>query len=141
MEKKLLRDLESYKYDYQYFIEKSNDIDKLKNEIEKSITRLDRIKENNGDIGEINHQIQLIVDKQSQEEYALLKVITKKQEIEKYIDDLSQPYKNIFFLHYIGGYSFSDIALKMNYSTKRIYQLHKEGSEEYCMKQSHKVCQ
>ena len=55
------------------------------------------------------------------------KILEKKYYIENIIHQLSQPYKTIMFMKYISFLSFDQIAAKMNYSTKRIYQLHSEG--------------
>lgn len=130
-----LRDLEDYKYDVQFFVEKSKEIDKLKKEIEKMHHRLEDLKNESYDTSRLQDQLISIFNKQSLEEDILLGVLFKKQIIEKQIGDLPQPYKNIFFLKYIGMHTFDEIALKMNYSTKRIYQLHKKGTEIYCEQQ------
>lgn len=127
----MINELESYKYDVQYFVEKSKDIEKLKSEIEKSYSRLVEMRDRKNDITDLQRRLDRIIEKQTMEEEALLNILTKKQKIEKQIDTLPQPYKNIFFLKYITGHSFDEIALKMNYSTKRIYQLHKEGIKLY----------
>ena len=42
---------------------------------------------------------------------------------------LEQPYRNILFYRYIKFMTFDEIALKMNYSTPRIYQLHDHAIE------------
>ena len=55
------------------------------------------------------------------------KIFKKKNYIEHIIQRLSQPYKTIMFMKYISFMSFDQIADKMHYSTKRIYQLHSEG--------------
>ncbi len=128
----IITELESYKYEYQYFQEKSKEIEKLKKEIQKSYDRLSQMKENKIDTFELNKQIEKIIEKQSREEDALLIIISKKQEIENKINRLPQPYKNILFLKYINLNTFDEIALKMNYSTKRIYQLHKIALQIYC---------
>lgn len=47
--------------------------------------------------------------------------------IEGTIDNLPQPYKNIFYFRYVKNLSYEKIAFNMNYSIQRIYQLHKEG--------------
>ncbi len=128
----IITELESYKYEYQYFQEKSKEIEKLKKEIQKSYDRLSQMKENKIDTFELNKQIERIIEKQTREEDALLIIISKKQEIENKINRLPQPYKNILFLKYINLNTFDEIALKMNYSTKRIYQLHKIALQIYC---------
>ena len=132
MKKELIKELEDYKYEYQYFIEKSKEIEKLKQEIQTSFARLRELKQTDFDVNDLNAQIKIILDKQSKEENALLSILAQKQKIEKNIENLPQPYKNIFFLKYISLKTFDEIALKMNYSTKRIYQLHKKGIEIYC---------
>lgn len=128
----LIKELENYKYDFQYYLEKSKEIDKLKNEIQKSYERLQDMMAKKLDTGDLTKQLQLIIDKQSKEEDFLLSILSKKQEIERRISSLDQPYKNIFFMKYINLNTFDEIALKMNYSTKRIYQLHKKGLNIYC---------
>ena len=128
----LIKDLESYKYDFQYYQEKSREIEKLKKEIQKSYERLQDMKKKKIDATELNSQLQQIIDKQSKEENFLLSILSKKQDIENRISLLDQPYKNIFFMKYINLNTFDEIALKMNYSTKRIYQLHKKGLAIYC---------
>ena len=128
----VIKELEDYKYEFQYFQEKSKEIERLKKEIQKSYNRLNELKESKIDTSELNKQIQIIADKQSKEENALLTILSKKQEIEKRLENLPQPYKNILFLKYISLNTIDEIALKMNYSSKRIYQLHKKGISIYC---------
>ena len=51
----------------------------------------------------------------------------KKKRIDQLIERLNQPYRIIMYLKYITFLTFDQIADQMNYSTKRIYQLHSEG--------------
>ena len=131
-QKQIIKELENYKYDFQYYQEKSKEIEKLKLEIQKSYERIQDMMQNKIDTTELNIQLQQIINKQSKEEDFLLSILNKKQEIENRIASLDQPYKNIFFMKYINLNTFDEIALKMNYSTKRIYQLHKKGLRIYC---------
>ena len=82
-----------------------------------------------------NHELTIdlkeIEEEQIKEEESLLEMIKKKHQIEERIDKLQQPYKSVLLYRYISLYSFGEIAKKMNYSTKRIYQLHQEGIEIY----------
>ncbi len=50
------------------------------------------------------------------------------------INEIKQPYKNILLLRYINGKSYEDIALESNYSTPRIFQLHREAISLYNQK-------
>ncbi|MBQ3213964.1 MAG: sigma-70 family RNA polymerase sigma factor [Clostridia bacterium] len=130
-ENSLVIDLESYKFDYQYFLEKSDDLKVLKKKIENLFVQLNDMRIKKQDTKEINEKLQIIIKQQDVEQKKLLKLLSKKQKIEKRIEKLPQPYRNVFFLRYIRGNSFDEIAAKMNYSTKRIYQLHKEGLDIY----------
>lgn len=130
-ENSLVVDLESYKFDYQYFLEKSDDLKALKKKIENLFVQLNDMRIKKQDTKEINEKLQIIIKQQDVEQKKLLKLLSKKQKIEKRIEKLTQPYRNVFFLRYIRGNSFDEIAAKMNYSTKRIYQLHKEGLDIY----------
>lgn len=47
------------------------------------------------------------------------------------VNKIDQPYKNILFLRYIDGKSYDNIAFMTNYSTARIFQLHREAVEIY----------
>lgn len=117
----LVVDLESYKFDYQYFLEKSDDLKALKKKIENLFVQLNDMRIKKQDTKEINEKLQIIIKQQDVEQKKLLKLLSKKQKIEKRIEKLPQPYRNVFFLRYIRGNSFDEIAAKMNYSTKRIY--------------------
>ncbi len=50
--------------------------------------------------------------------------------IESKIYSLSQPSKNVLYYRYIEAMQYEAIAHKLNYSTQRIYQLHKSALEE-----------
>jgi len=100
--------LDSYAYDVQYLREKSQEIEfinKLKNE---------------GDAEVINQTLE-------QEKDKLKKIMNKKKNIENLFDSLSQPYHTVMYLRYIRAQNFDQIAYKLDYSTKRIYQLHSEA--------------
>lgn len=97
--------LESYRYDSQYINAKTKEIESFNNF--SSSKQIDSIKE-----------IEI---------KTLSKLLDKKIFIEDLIQRLKQPYKTLFYMKYIRFLSFDQIADKLNYSTKRIYQLHKEG--------------
>ena len=61
------------------------------------------------------------------EEAEMSKIIEKKKHIENLLQNLSQPYRTIMYMKYITFLTFDQIADRMNYSTKRIYQLHGEA--------------
>ena len=101
--------LEEYWYDNQYLKEKTKEVEK--------ITAM-MIKNPNLEIYQVSKK---------QEEEILFKLLAKKKRIDQLIERLNQPYRIIMYLKYITFLTFDQIADQMNYSTKRIYQLHSEG--------------
>lgn len=137
----LIKELEDYKYDYQYLEEKLKEVDNLKDRIDKVYDRLKLLKGHSITVNDLDTELQSILKKQAVEEESLVKLIMKKKEIEDKINLLQQPYKTIFYLKYIRMHSIYEIASKMCYSSKRIYQLHSEGVALYnliCNKDSNK---
>ncbi len=124
---KIKRLLESYKYDVQLFNEKLKDVNKLKNDISKLAESNKVYKMSQISSTEIENNFNSFIERQIVEENKLLTILNKKQKIEEYINKLPQPYQTIFYLKYISLMSFEEIAETLNYSIKRIYQLHNEG--------------
>ncbi len=100
---------ESYKYDLQFIQEKVKEEEKLSKIMQADSTT--QLVSYNKQFGQ--EQIRSILD--------------KKHYIESIIQNLEQPYRNVMYLKYICFYTFDQVAGKMNYSTKRIYQLHNEA--------------
>lgn len=101
--------LEDYWFDNQYLKEKS-----------KEMTSASKI-------FSCSHSSQLLDVSLQYEEEQIRNILHKKQKIESLIQCLNQPYKTIIYMKYISFLTFDQIADRMNYSTKRIYQLHNEG--------------
>lgn len=131
MNKTAIMTLESYKYETQYHNEKIKDLDKLKNEIYNIETIIFDRKVKNFDFSMEKAQYERLKAKYFDEQTKLNIIETKKKHLENEIEKLQQPYKNILFLKYIKNYTFDEIATKMNYSSKRIYQLHKIAITNY----------
>ena len=100
---------EDYWYDNQYLKEKSKEIMTTNNYLANTDAK-------NFFDDSINYEKQQI---------AL--ILHKKQHIESLIQTLNQPYKTLMYLKYITFLTFDQIADRMSYSTKRIYQLHNEA--------------
>ncbi len=110
MTKEELKSLfEDYWYDNQYLKEKSKEIMTTNNYLANTDAK-------NFFDDSINYEKQQI---------AL--ILHKKQHIESLIQTLNQPYKTLMYLKYITFLTFDQIADRMSYSTKRIYQLHNEA--------------
>ncbi len=101
--------LEDYWFDNQYLKEKSKEI----NNVSKLFS--------------YSSSSQLLDDSLQYEEAQIKNILCKKQKVESLIQSLNQPYKTIMYMKYITFLTFDQIADRMNYSTKRIYQLNNEG--------------
>lgn len=66
--------------------------------------------------------------KYKQEQIA--KIIERNKNIETLIYKLPQPYQTVIYFKCISSLSFYEIAGILEYSSKRIYQLHSEGLEK-----------
>lgn len=128
----IIEELESYIYDHQYYLEKKKDVETLKVELDKLIRKIHDMKAKCYDTSATESQIEEINKSLQIEENRILKIAKNQELIETKIENMTQPYKNILFLKYLKGYSFDQIASKMNYSSKRIYQLHKDAIKIYC---------
>lgn len=101
--------LEEYWFDNQYLKEKEKEVESI-NKIIHS-----------------NKATNYILDTKKYEEAEMSKLLEKKKHIEGLFQNLQQPYRTIMYMKYISFLSFDQIADRMNYSTKRIYQLHSEA--------------
>jgi len=123
------KELTEYWFNYQYYLEKLKDVKLQKNHLDESYERMKSITSKTKI--EIPAEVyQKIVNSQLAEEEALLLILNKKKQIENEINNLDQPYKIVLYFRYIRLNSFGEIANSLNYSTKRIYQLHQEGLNE-----------
>lgn len=110
MTKEALKELlESYWYDNQYLREKAKEVEN----IEKMIK-----------LGKSSEFISITKQYELSE---MSKIIEKKKYIENLLQNLNQPYRTIMYMKYIVFLTFDQIADRMHYSTKRIYQLHSEA--------------
>ena len=109
--------LEGYWYDCQYLDEKIKELEKINIQYNQVNT-----------LYEENHSSNIDCKFLIQNVISLIKPIeNKKLYIERSIQKLPQPYKNVIYFKYIRNYDNNQIADKLNYSINRIYQLHKEG--------------
>lgn len=126
----LKKRLEDYWYDNQYYIEKSKEVEKFKLEIAKIIDPNMTLGNKSAFSEQLNDQYTQFIQKQLEETNKLLIMLENKEKVEGYIQLLPQPHRTLFYLKYITCLTFDQVAAKMNYSTKRIYQLHNEGLEK-----------
>lgn len=133
---KALQDLESYWFENQYYAERRKDAETLATEINNCLFQQKDMELKGYDTTAIKFEIEQMLLKQKNDESALIIINAKNKKIESLIEDMPQPHKNVLFLKYIKNNSFEQIAGKMSYSNKRIYQLHKEALQIYTERQN-----
>ncbi len=112
--------LDDYQHDKIYINEKFKSLKDKKLIIEELFRELKSNKINDDDVKAFFENLKI-------ETQQILNISNKNKEIEKLINNLNQPYRNVFYLKYIEYLSFDEISHKMNYSTPRIYQLYNIG--------------
>lgn len=126
-----LIELKSYWFDNQYYNEIKTDSEIVVKEIQKLELSLKDREVKGYDTFITKLRINNLNEKKVSLDTLLQSIIKGTKKVETVIDSMHQPYKNILFLKYIKNLSFDEIAYKMNYSSKRIYQLHKIGVDLY----------
>ena len=101
--------LESYINNKKYYEELLMDIDQMKE-------NQSRLKNRCANVEEINARIIKFSNIKDETLHSL-------ENVENTINSLNQPSKNILYQRYIKGLQHYKIALRLNYSTIRIYQL------------------
>ena len=130
-EQEALFELRSFWFDLQYYDENITEIGMLIKEINKLSNNLNDMELKKYDTTSVKYKIKTLRLKQHEQEETLREVEERNNRVKKRIDNMPQPYKNILFLKYIKNNTFDEIAVKMHYSNKRIYQLHKKAVDFY----------
>jgi len=104
--------LEELEFDNKYLNRKLKEIDKIKRQIREIPS---------------DKEARPLKEIVANETKRLKKFIAKKEKVEDLIESLCQPYRTLMYLRYMNFLTFDQVAREMNYSTKRIYQLHNEG--------------
>ena len=122
------KELENYVFDMKFFNEKSKERESIKDKVQMSIQRVKTLEQqSNGDntaLSSMKSSLDRIIDVETKEETVLIEILEKKQRVESVIEKLDSLDRTIIYMRYVQAYSFDQIAYKLNYSTKRIYQLH-----------------
>ena len=106
---KLRKLFEEYWYDNQFVKEKMKEINSIDKQIQEG------------------SKSEILIRSKEYETAEITKVIEKKKYIESLFEALPQPHRTVMYMKYVSFLTFDQIADRMNYSTKRIYQLHAEA--------------
>ena len=133
-ENKLIKELEELKQDCVYLEEMKGFMESEDASLTKIYTKLRQMRELDLDVGNLDERIKFVLEEFVKGEKRVIKALEKRQLMLSRIDKMNQPFKNVLYFRYVCMKTFDEIALKMNYSTKRIYQLHQKALEIYCQK-------
>jgi DNA-directed RNA polymerase specialized sigma subunit len=126
--------LESYKYESQFYNQKDAELNKAK---EQKLKDIERLKEVNKGLNQklIDDAISKYTEEVIKSEKELSRLLIIMKQIEALVEVIEQPYRNVLYFKYINGLSIEEIAVKMNYSPQRIYQLHDIGIKKILTQQ------
>lgn len=125
-EEKLKIMLIQAKFDHELCKEKEREIGKILNEI-KRLSKIINESDNQHIIDLCNQKREVHAAKIKEEEEKIMLCSIRKNEIDSIINTVEHPYCIILYMRYISFYDFKKIAQMLNFSDKRIYQLHKIG--------------
>ncbi len=111
--KKIKQILESYRFDRKYFDNILNEIKELEKKASEVNLEIDKLR--------FLERRLVVANKISSS------VVDKVERIERIIDSLPPPIRNVLFYRFMRGYRVDRIANIMNYSAQRIYQLQSIG--------------
>lgn len=126
-----INELKNYIFDKQYLLEKTEETENLKQQIGKLTIQIEDAKKKQVENHNAENKLKILINKLNTLQDDIINLVSKRTNVEDIIDSIVPPYRNILYLKYICNYTFDQIAFKMNYSTKRIYQLHKAALEIY----------
>ena len=102
-----------------------NELEELTSKATKSTTDLNAGgtggNNNNDKIGEY---VAAIVELKDKKYNKIIEMYKNKESIEKKIDKVAQPYKNILYYKYIKGLTLTEVAVKMNFCYEVVCRKH-----------------
>jgi DNA-directed RNA polymerase specialized sigma subunit len=129
---KLIKQLEELKQDCVYLEEMKGFMETEDLSLTKIYTNLRHMKELDLNVGNLDERIKHVLEEFVKSEKRVIKALEKRQLMLTRIDTMDQPFKNVLYFRYVCMKTFDEVAMKMNYSTKRIYQLHQKALDIYC---------
>ena len=119
------KELNSYQYDIKLLKEKEEELEELITKAEKITTELSDMPKGTPQIQDkIAEYTAKIIELKNQKIDQIIEMYKQKEMIEKKIDLLEQPYKDILYYKYIKGYTLTQIANEINYDSDYIKSLH-----------------
>lgn len=131
--KQAKEELLEYREDIKYVMDKMDDAEEVKSNVEKvtavlSFTKTNSSSESNDRFADAISKLEELKIDCSEK---MQKLLLKKFAIDDKIESLEQPYKNILFYRYTRGMSWEDVANKLGYTIKWVYELHGDALYMY----------
>ena len=127
------QELREYREDIKYIIEKINDAEEVKSNVEKVTTELSFTKTSNSSIKEdrFAEAIIKLEDLKIECTEKMQKLLIKKFDIDDKIEALEQPYKNVLFYRYTRGKAWEEVATALGYDLSYTFDIHGEALYRY----------
>ena len=127
------RELNEYRENIKYIEEKLNDAEEVKSKVEKitSVLSLTKTNSSNESPDKFADAISKLEDLKVDCVEKMQELLIKKFEIDKKIELVGDPYKNILFYRYTRGKEWNDVAKELGYTREYVCDLHGDALYYY----------
>ncbi len=127
------KELREYRDNIGFIREQQEDIEETRELLEKTTTRLSPTKTNSSSMStdKFSDGLDRIARIEKDKNEKLAELLTKKFVIDEKIKQLEYPYRDILFMRYARGKSWRTIANELNYTERRVLQLHGKALQKY----------
>ena len=127
------KELNEYRENIKYIEEKLNDAEEVKSKVEKitSVLSLTKTNSSNESPDKFADAISKLEDLKVDCVEKMQELLIKKFEIDKKIELVGDPYKNILFYRYTRGKEWNDVAKELGYTREYVCDLHGDALYYY----------
>lgn len=131
--KEAKKELNEYRENIKYVQEKQEDVEEIRNTLVNTTTKLSPTKTSNGSMStdKFSDGLDRIEEIEKDKNKKLAELLTKKFVIDEKIDKLQYPHRDILFMRYARRKSWRDIATELDYTDRRVHQIHSEALLKY----------
>lgn len=127
------KELKEYRENILYIKEQQEDIEELREILEKTTTRLSLTKTDNNSMStdKFSDGIDRIDRIEKDKNQKLAELLTKKFVVDSKIDKLDYPHRDVLFMRYSRGKSWEEIARILKYDRKYVFEVHGKALQKY----------
>jgi len=128
------KELKEYRENILYIKEQQEDIEELREILEKTTTRLSLTKTDNNGVStdKFSDGLSRIDSIEKAKDKKLVALLVKKFVVDEKIDRLEYPWRDVLFMRYSRGKSWKYITHQLGFDDdRRSYQIHGEALQKY----------